>query len=502
MKLLSALSLAPLAGALQGLRATGKTRSDQDTPNFIILLLDALSAQHLPIYGYPRDTAEHITRFAERSLVYHSHYAAGNYTISGTASLLTGTYPWTHRAFSFAPQVKKNFADRNIFQALGAGYQRAGYSQNIYADLLLRQFENGLDTLTDLGAFSAIDRTVFNHLTPNDAFLGFKSFDDFLFKRGEKPGSLFLSFANEISILAQRSVIEENIAYRSPLGLPHSVSYHQHYLLEPVFAGVADLLTGLTGPFMAYMHLYPPHEPYYPNRENYLRFEQDGWAPPFKPEHHFNENYSQRRLNRLRARYDEYLASADTLFGELIGKLEAVGLLENSYVIVTADHGQMFERGIHGHTAEALYDPVVRVPLIVYNPTRRQAADIHTPTNCVDLLPTLLHLSGQPAPDWCEGQALPGLGGPESPDRPVYTMDAKRNASHRPLERATVALIKDGFKLIKTFGHPGYKEIFELYNLSEDAEELVDLYPGRLTVAKALQDELETKIYEVNQPYL
>src|SRR6266508_3062077 len=70
-----------------------------DTPNVIILVFDTLSARHLSLYGYSRLTSPNLTRFADRAIVYHRHYAAGNFTSPGTASLLTGTYPWTHRAF-------------------------------------------------------------------------------------------------------------------------------------------------------------------------------------------------------------------------------------------------------------------------------------------------------------------------------------------------------------------------------------------------------------------
>jgi glucan phosphoethanolaminetransferase (alkaline phosphatase superfamily) len=61
-------------------------------PNVIFLLFDALSACDLSLYGYARNTMPNLARWAERAIVYHNHYAAGNFTSSGTASLLTGTH--------------------------------------------------------------------------------------------------------------------------------------------------------------------------------------------------------------------------------------------------------------------------------------------------------------------------------------------------------------------------------------------------------------------------
>ena len=88
-------------------------------PNIIVLVFDAMSARNLSIYGYPRPTASNLERFAEHATVYHSHSSGGNYTIPGTASLLTGTYPWTHRAINYGGQVKSDMAEDNIFHALG-----------------------------------------------------------------------------------------------------------------------------------------------------------------------------------------------------------------------------------------------------------------------------------------------------------------------------------------------------------------------------------------------
>ena len=65
-------------------------------------------------------------------------------------------------------------------------------------------------------------------------------------------------------------------------------------------------------------------------------------------------------------------------------------MLDDTYVIVTSDHGEMFERGIRGHVTPTLYEPVIRVPLLIAKPGQREREDVYAPTSCVDLLPTLL----------------------------------------------------------------------------------------------------------------
>jgi glucan phosphoethanolaminetransferase (alkaline phosphatase superfamily) len=62
-------------------------------PNIIILLYDTLSAHHISLQGYERETTPNLARLAEGATIFHNHYAGGNFTSPGTASLLTGLYP-------------------------------------------------------------------------------------------------------------------------------------------------------------------------------------------------------------------------------------------------------------------------------------------------------------------------------------------------------------------------------------------------------------------------
>ena len=108
-----------LAGMLPlGLIAPKLSKSfglQSDKKNVVIVVFDAFSAYNMSLYGYSRDTTPNIARLAERAVVYHNHYASSNYTTSGTASLLTGTHPWTHRALQPNGTVIEDFVDHNIF---------------------------------------------------------------------------------------------------------------------------------------------------------------------------------------------------------------------------------------------------------------------------------------------------------------------------------------------------------------------------------------------------
>ena len=270
--------------------------------------------------------------------------------------------------------------------------------------------------------------------------------------------------------------------------------------MKPLFDGIMDLLGSQPNPFFAYMHLFPPHYPYAPSKEFIGIFPED-WSPIPKKEHFFSKGETQPRLDGLRMQYDEYIAHTDAELGRLIDHLEETGLLASSYLIVTSDHGELFERGVHGHNTPLLYEPITHVPLLISMPGQNQRVDIQSPTSNIDLLPTILSLSGQAIPDWCEGEVLPGLGGEASRQGSIYSVEAKTNYAFKALSTVTIALYKDSYKLIYYRGYPGHDGISELYNIENDPEELEDRYTIETGVAKELETELIAKLDEVNRPY-
>ena len=114
--------------------------------NIIMILFDTLTASHVNLYGYRRETMPNLSRFAERAIVYHNHFSSGNFTSPGTASLLTGTHAWTHRAIKYYGQVTQEFTQKNIFSLFDA-YHRVAYSHNPLANIFFNQFKNSLDEL-------------------------------------------------------------------------------------------------------------------------------------------------------------------------------------------------------------------------------------------------------------------------------------------------------------------------------------------------------------------
>ncbi len=286
-----------------------------------------------------------------------------------------------------------------------------------------------------------------------------------------------------------------------PKGLPEVVTAPFHFRLDELFDGLQSFCAELQPPYFSYLHLFPPHEPYRPSKDFLKHFAGDGWTPRVKPVHRFtNEPGSQEHLNAARINYDRFIANLDYEFGRLLDTFETLGILENSYVILTSDHGDMFERGERGHSTRLLYDAVIHSPLLISAPGKKSRTDIFSPTNSVDLLPTILGLANRKIPNWLAGNPLPELGGRADFDRKTFTMDAKANPAFNPLVKATIAMRKGNYKLIYYTGYEA-KDSFELYDLETDPEEMNDLYPTGGSLAKSLADELLDSLETANKPY-
>jgi choline-sulfatase len=205
-----------------------------------------------------------------------------------------------------------------------------------------------------------------------------------------------------------------------------------------------------------------------------------------------------------RRAYDEFILNVDSEFNRLYEALERSGVLQDSWLLVTSDHGEMFERGILGHMSHALYEPVLRVPLMIFEPGRQEGAAIRTPTSAIDLLPTLAYVTGHPVPAWCEGAVLPPFGtAADDPNRSVYAVEGMRNHPLAPLTRASAALVRGRHKLHYYFGHQdlGVDELVRMFDLEEDPEELVDLYPVQKKSGDHLLAQLKEQLWLADRPY-
>jgi len=336
-----------------------------------------------------------------------------------------------------------------------------------------------------------------------DRAIAYYVFQDFLNLRTLEPhpfpGSLLLGSAElSKSLISDR----DNISVDYPRGLP--TVYDFSYENAAVFEGVGRLMQSSmfqSSPYLGYFHFWSPHGPYNA-RKDFIGIFQDDPKLHDKSRHPLSgSNYSETRLREYRREYDEFIADVDAEFGRLMSALEKSGVLQNSYVIVTSDHGELFERGELGHASALMYAPVTHIPLLISAPGQRTRSDFHSLTSNLDLLPTLLQIAGREIPSWIEGRLLPGFGGADDASRSIFPLIAKDNAAFRPIEHATFTMIKGAYELFFFTGYPDHPDAFELYNLQEDPDELNDLYKRDITTASQMKDELLEAINTANRNY-
>jgi choline-sulfatase len=497
LKLTGALSLGAAAPSL--LRILPSSQPQQGKKNVLIVVFDAFSAYHISFYGYGRETTPNLSRLTERAIVYHNHFAGGNFSTPGTASLFTGVHPWRHRAFKLFDTVDESFVNRTMFHAFG-DYYRIVYSHNPLVTTLLDQFAANLDDYVPLERFFITNDGLIERLFHNDNDIASIGWERTIKKEDGYSYSLFLS---ELYKQYQINKIAK-LGPLFPLGLPN-IRGDNYFVLETAMDWLEAQIGKIPQPFLGYFHFMPPHQPYRTERDFYNHFANDSLKPVSKPEDLFTQNLPPKVLELRRREYDEFILYVDREFGKLFDQMESLGLLDDTWVILTSDHGELFERGIRGHLTPVLYQPVVRVPLVIFEPGRRTRADVYNSTSAVDLLPTLLHVTGGQTADWTEGTILPPFSDQgQDPNRRIYVLQAKDTKKQAPITKATLILIRGRYKLMYFFGYEELngKERVELYDIEKDPEELNNLYSTEAGIGNELLDELRAKLAEMNRPYL
>lgn len=505
LKLLA--SLPPSFYLSKLLQESDRHMQNPGAQNVLIVVFDAWSAKNVSLFGYARETTPNLSRVADKATFYHNHYAGANWTTPGTATLLTGTYPWTHRAFSQSDYVTRDKERHNIFNAFEQ-YYRLGYSHNSIVDRFLHQFSEDLELVIPQKKLFTVNNLSLDRLFPWDGDIASLSWDRIAAK-GEEGYSYSLFFSHLYEKYEKELVA--TLLEDFPRGIPH-IGDDDYFLLEDGISWMVSQFPKNPQPFFGYFHYLPPHRPYNTRRAFVNTFANDAVGYHIeKPKHPlFSQSGIDKPLNldyqaAQRQLYDEFILYADNEFGRLFDFMEESGLLENTWIVLTSDHGELFERGIFGHRTPVLYQPVVQIPLVIFEPGQTQRRDIFTPTSAVDILPTLLKVTNQPIPVWTEGVVLPPFAEtPPDPSRSIFALESTDSKDSEPLNPATVMLVKGQYKLTYYFGYQEIAETgpyFELFDLENDPEELNDLYTSDSVIALELQKELLEKIAEVDKPY-
>jgi arylsulfatase A-like enzyme len=213
-------------------------------------------------------------------------------------------------------------------------------------------------------------------------------------------------------------------------------------------------------PFFAWFHYFDPHLPYVPHEG----------APDFG-------RADRTQSGHARAQYDEEVWFTDRHVGRLLDFVTAQPWGASTAIILTADHGEAFgEHKLWGHGRE-LWEPLVRVPLIVVVPGAAPKR-VTVRRSHIDLAPTVLELLGAPAPaaGSLRGTSLVG-DAVARPEQALAEHDVFIDMPEGPfneMRRAYITGPTPGTKLIDVAGRR-----FEVYDLARDPEESQNLGSDR-----------------------
>ena len=175
---------------------------------------------------------------------------------------------------------------------------------------------------------------------------------------------------------------------------------------------------------------------------------------------------------RQRAYYLANVSMIDRKVGEILEALQAKGLLENSVVMFTSDHGDTL--GDHGHSQKwTMYEQVVRVPLVVWGPGHvTPGRAVGQLVQHMDIGPTILEIAGVPVPSYMEARTLmPLLQGNQVSARDLVFAELGPDNVLEKIRFMTMVR-SERWKLVHLLGVPDG----QLFDLTEDPHEERNLW--------------------------
>lgn len=379
---LSIAALAAIAGG--GLYARGGglddrrgvvTDRNRDLPNILLIVVDALRHDVLGPYGSTHVQTPVIDALSRRGVVLENLRVQAPYTWTSFGSILTGKYPRRHGLVKMAPGVRMR--------------------PNVTLAWHLKQAR-------------FIDPTR-GRLEPDD-YVG----ATFMTGALSNGSGLMRGFDFYFEAMNGRSLADNEdfwSVFRSDLllSLVHN-KLLQRFQESPVNSAARAWLDDYGDRrFCAMLHYYSTHTPYAPPARFRERYCDPGYTGPFADgfwswhrEAIERGEYEPTPADKQQIRdlYYAGTAQADELIGEVLEDLEARGVLDETLVIVTSDHGEeLGEHGVWEHNF--MYRTNLQIPMILAGPGLPEGRRVAALTESVDLVPTLCELLGllPPGPD-------------------------------------------------------------------------------------------------------
>lgn len=387
--------------------------------NVILIAIDDLRPDHLGCYGYYRNTSPNIDRFADESIVFKQTISQAPYSAPSYMSIFTSLYPYVHQ-MTFNNIDKRWVLSKSITTFAEIlkknNYSTASFINNIWLSPYFG-YSRGFDLYDEENNSIDTNKDVFKWLAEN-------------------KNSKFFLFLHYNDVHDPYIIDEE-----------HYKLFDENYTDYLSLKNLAESVDETCG--FCYGNLNTLIE---------------------------NGSFSERDKEVLIAAIDGKIKYTDENIGELLNKIDELGLTKNSIIILIADHGEaLMEHGLIGHRYQ-LYDEEIRVPFIMKYPNIDKRI-INNQTQLIDILPTVLDSLNIEIPNQLQGESLlPLIEGKDNKDRTAYS----------ELDNL-VSVRTSNFKLI--YDKVSKKKL-ELYNLNEDPKEQRNIINNSIDIANMLEERV------------
>jgi arylsulfatase A-like enzyme len=442
--------------------------------NLVLIVSDTLRWDYIGAYGNDRIHTPNLDRLAAESAVFEDAYAEGLPTIPARRVLLTGRpiFP-----FKYIPQ-KSDMV------------QLPGWHPLFEEDVSLPE------VLRDQDYVCAFVTDVYHLMKPNKNF--HRGFEHWYWVRGQEDDPFALRDERQVRDMLQQAAPQAD-RFRERHWLIQHLMNRKDWQSD-ADTSVARVMShaaawieqySMDNPFCLYVDCFDPHEPWDPPLEDAKLYDPqyeglDGLVPGGT-----TANMTDDQVRRVEAAYAGEVTLVDRWVGKLLDTLRDRGLIEETLVIFTTDHGCMMgEQGEIHKGEDRLRNQCTRLPLFIRHPQGTGAGQrVRGFVQHQDIMPTALGLLGVEAPERALGSDVWPMvaAGADAPRDTIVTSFGH----HASVRTAKWNYIRPWTEL-----PPDRRSRHELYDLQADPEELTTVLADHKDVAGELDEYLRAHINE------
>jgi arylsulfatase A-like enzyme len=438
-------------GLLGGARLAGGSpaQAGADQPNLLFILVDTLRQDHVQPYGDGANTPG-MARIAAEGGRFEDAITVIPKTTQSVAAFQTGKYPVSNGVRVLKDHLQPE--QTTLAEVLKAeGYSTGAFVHNGWI-MRSRGFEQGFD---QFWSFFEIERA----WGPARLTGWVTAIDTFTTKRIRK--------------------------------------FDGNTDAKQVTDRMIDWLDEVPQPFYGYVHYFDPHWPYRPPGEdgecmvnNITKIKRISRGMMM-----FKNKLPDAENEKAVALYKGEVAYNSDQVGRLLDKLDALGIADNTIVVLTADHGHSLgEHDYWYHHGEFLYEPSTKIPLLLKAPGQIEPGSVlRGQMRSIDLMPTLLGLMGVDSPETDGVNALKQRPGPAFLETDISYFRANKRRYIKGIKGKLRAVRTDRWKLIYTPRKGA--GMWELFDLAQDPGETVNL----LQTGHAPEDVAEALLQELRK---